>query len=139
VVSDKLTPEAAKELADKVIESTFIPKKIPALDDIDGQIASLGGALATALLTATDMPLHLLQPVVGELASQLVAQGVRQTEHVDPSAMHAPAWIVDGMRKQSVKVPEPPQHTEAEPYVVGTATAPTPPSRIAKKARAVRL
>lgn len=136
--AQRLTPEAAKALADKVIESQVVPKKIPACDDIDGQIKAIGGALASALLTATEMPLHMLQPVVGDLAAQLVALGVRQTEHVDPAALHAPTWITDGVRQQSVKLPDPPQPTEAEPVVVRTAEAPKCPKRISKAARAVR-
>ncbi|MBI3226636.1 MAG: hypothetical protein HYZ39_16440 [Mycolicibacterium cosmeticum] len=139
VSEDRITPEDAQALADKVIESEVIPKKIPAVDDIDGQTKAIGGALASALLTATEMPLHMLQPVVGDLAAQMVALGVRQTEHVDPSAIHAPAWITDGVRQQSVKLPDPPQHTEAEPAVAMTATAPEPPQRLSAKARAVRL
>lgn len=135
----RLTPESAKAVADKVIEQTVIPKKIPAADDIDAQTKALGGALASALLTATEMPLHLLQPVVGDLAAQLVALGVRQTEHVDTEAVHAPAWIVDGVRQESIKLPDPPQHTEGEPVVARTATAPKCPKRVAKAARAARL
>ena len=134
---DKLTPESAKALADKVIDKTFIPKKIPAVDDIDAQTKAIGGALASALLTATEMPIGTLQPIVGDLAAQLVALGIRQTEHIDPAALHAPAWITDGVRQQSVKLPDPPQHTEAEPFVARTATAPEPPSRIPKRAMAV--
>ncbi|OBB20620.1 hypothetical protein [Mycolicibacterium elephantis] len=130
--------ENAKALADKVIESGGIPKKIPAIDDIEAQTKALGGALASALLTATEMPLHTLQPVVADLAAQLVAYGVRQTEHIDPDAVHAPAWVTDGVRQQSVKVPEQPKVTEAQPHVVRTATAPTPPKRLPKAARAVR-
>lgn len=133
-----LTPESAKTLADKVIEETFVPKKIPAVDDIDAQTKAVGGALASALLTATEMPIGTLQPIVGDLAAQMVALGIRQTEHVDPAALHAPAWITDGVRQQSVKLPEPPRHTEAEPVVARTATAPEPPSRIRKKDWAVR-
>ncbi len=134
----ELTPEAAKAVADKVIESTVIPKKIPAADDIDGQIKALGGALASALLTATEMPLHVLQPVVADLAAQLVALGIRQTEHVDPAAIHAPAWVTDGMRQESIKLPEQPKHTEAQPVVARTAQAPNPPKRIHPTARAVK-
>jgi hypothetical protein len=133
-----LTPESVKALADKVIEQQFVPKKIPDIDDIDAQTKALGGALASALLTATEMPIHVLQPVVGDLAAQLVALGIRQTEHVDPDAVHAPAWITDGVRQESIKVPEQPQHTEAEPFVARVAEAPSPPKRIAKHARAVR-
>ena len=133
-----MTPEAAKALADKAIEQNVVPKKIPAADDIDGQTKAIGGALASALLTATEMPWHVLQPVVGDLAAQLVALGIRQTEHIDPAALHVPAWITDGVKQQSVKIPDPPQHTEAAPVVIRTATAPQPPKRIAKAARAVR-
>lgn len=128
-----------KAIADKVIDKTVIPKKIPAVDDIDGQTKALGGALASALLTATEMPLHMLQPVVADLAAQLVALGIRQTEHIDPDAVHAPAWVTDGVRQESVKLPDPPQHTEGEPVVARTATAPTCPKKLAKAARAVRL
>jgi hypothetical protein len=134
-----LTAESAKALADKVIEANVIPKRIPDADDIDGQTKAIGGALASALLTATEMPLHMLQPVVGDLAAQLVALGVRQTEYIDPEAVHAPAWITDGIKQESIKLPDPPQHTEAEPFVAQTATAPKCPKRVAKAARAVRL
>lgn len=136
--TEDLTPESAKALADHVIESTVIPKKVPALDDIDGQTQALGGALASALLTATEMPLHMLQPVVGDLAAQLVALGIRQTDLVDPEAVHAPAWITDGIRQESVKLPDPPQHTDGDSFVARTGEAPTAPKRIAKAARAVR-
>lgn len=135
----RLTPQAAKAIADKVIESEVVPKKIPDIDDVDGQIEALTGALASALLTATEMPLHMLQPVVADLAEQLVALGVRQTEHIDPGALHAPAWITDGVKQESVKLPDPPQHTGAEPFVARTATAPVCPKRIAKAARAVQV
>lgn len=133
-----LTPEAAKALADKAIETTVVPKKIPAVDDVEGQTMALVGALSSALLTATEFPVHVLQPVARPLAEQLVALGIRQTEHIDPDAIHAPAWITDGVKQQSIKVPDPPQHTEGEPHVERTAVAPACPKRIAKAARAVR-
>jgi hypothetical protein len=138
VVSEKLSPESAKAIADQVIDSAVVPKRIPSLDDIDGQTRALGGALASALLTATEMPLHMLQPVVGDLAAQLVALGIRQTELIDPNAVHAPAWITDGVKQESVKLPEPPQHTDGEPFVARTDEAPEIPNQIAKAARAVR-
>lgn len=138
-VPPQLTPESANSIADQVIADVVIPKKVPAVDDIDGQAKALGGALASALLTATEMPITTLQPVIGALASQLVALGVRQTEHVDPQAVHAPAWITDGVRQKSVVVPDPPQHTDGEPFTARTATAPTPPKRIPKHARATRV
>src|SRR5882757_188353 len=108
------------------MENSFVPKKIPHVEDIDAQTRAVGGALASALLTATEMPLHLLQPVVGDLAAQLVALGIRQTKHVDPEAIHAPHWITDGVRQHSVKLPDQPRHTEAEPVVARTAQAPKP-------------
>lgn len=135
---EQLTPEDAKALADKVIDSQIIPKKIPAFDDIDGQTKAVAGALASSCLTATEMPLTTLQPILVDLAKQMVALGIRQTEHVDPDAIHAPAWITDGVRQEAVKLPDPPQHTEGEPYVARTATAPTLPKRLSAKARAVR-
>lgn len=134
----RLSAKSAKAVADKVIEQSFIPKKVPAMDNIEAQEKALAGALASALLTATEMPLTMLQPVVADLASQLVALGVRQTKHVDPNAVHAPAWITDGVKQESMKIPDPPQHTDAEPVVAMTAEAPTPPKRIPKHARAVR-
>ena len=137
-MSEKLSPEDAKAIADQVIDSAVVPKRIPGLDDIDGQTRALGGALASALLTATEMPLHMLQPVVGDLAAQLVALGIRQTELIDPTAVHAPAWITDGVKQESVKLPEPPQHTDGEPFVARTDEAPEVPNRISKAARAVR-
>jgi hypothetical protein len=139
VVNEKhLSPESAKALADKVIDSHVVPKKVPAVDDVDGQTKAVGGALASALLTATEMPLHMLQPVVGDLAAQLVALGIRQTEHVDLEAVHAPAWITDGVRQESIKLPDPPKHTEAPPVVARTDEAPQPPKRIKAHARAVK-
>lgn len=134
-----LDPEAAKALADSVLDEHFVPKKIPDLDDVEEQTKALGGALASALLTATDMPVHTLQPVVADLAAQMVAFGVRQTEHVDPTAVHAPAWITDGIRQESIKVPPQPDHTEAEPPVARTSVGPEPPARISRAARAERL
>lgn len=137
-MSEELTPESAKAIADKVIETTVVPKKVPALDDVEGQTKAIGGALASALLTATEMPLHMLQPVVGDLSAQLVALGIRQTEYVDAAAVHAPAWVTDGVRQESIKLPPPPQHTDAEPFVARTDEAPAVPKRIARAARAVR-
>ena len=136
---DELTPEAAKAIADQVIDETVIPKKIPDVEDVEGQKTAIAGALASALLTATDMPLHMLQPAVADLSSQLVAFGVRQTDQIDSTAIHAPTWITDGVRQEAVQLPEQPQLTEAEPYVARTAVAPAPPKKIKAAARAVQL
>lgn len=136
--SEQITPEDAKALADKVIDEHVIPKKVPAFDDVDGQNKAIAGALASSLLTATEMPLHMLQPFIVDLAAQMRALGIRQTEHVDPDAIHAPAWITDGVRQEAIKLPDPPQHTDAEPFVARVATAPEPPKRFSAKARAVR-
>jgi hypothetical protein len=126
-------------LADKVIDDAqIIPKKIPAVDDVDAQTKAVGGALASAVLTATEMPIHMLQPVVGDLAAQLVALGIRQTEHIDPVAVHAPHWITDGVRQQSIKLPDQPEHTESQPVAARTAEAPKPPKVISDAARAVK-
>lgn len=135
----KLTPESAKALADKVIDAKSMPKKkVPPMDDLDAQTKALGGALSSALLTATEVPLTVLQPYVADVAAQMVAYGIRQTEHVDPEAVHAPAWITDGVRQESIKLPEQAQHTEAEPLEARTAEAPACPKRIKASARAVR-
>lgn len=140
----RLSPESEQVLVDKAqtldetMDTHFIPKKVPAVEDIDGQTKAVGGALASALLTATEMPLHTLQPVVADLAAQMVAFGIRQTKHVDPEAVHAPHWITDGVRQQSIKLPDPPKHTEAPPVVARTDEAPTPPKRIPHHARAVK-
>jgi hypothetical protein len=138
VTKPQLTPESAKALADKVIDGQVIPKKVPKVEDVDAQIKAVGGALASALLTATDVPITALQPEVGALASQLVALGIRQTKHVDPTAIHAPHWITNGMRQQSVKLPDQPVHTEAEPVTARTDEAPKPPKKIHHHARAVK-
>lgn len=134
-----MTPESAKAFTDSVIGNTTVQKKVPDVDDVDGQIKAICGALASALLTSTEMPLHVLQPVVTDMATQMVAYGVRQTEHADPDAVHAPAWITDGVRQESMVVPPQPAHTEAEPVEARTAEAPTCPKRIKTAARAVRL
>lgn len=135
----RLSPESAKAVADKVIETSFIPKKVPHVEDVDAQTKAVGGALASALLTATELPISTLQPVVADLAAQMVALGIRQTKHVDLEAVHAPAWITDGVRQESIKLPDQPQHTEAEPVEARTAEAPPCPKRIAHHARAVKL
>lgn len=136
----RLTPESAKALADQAIDAAVLPKKIPDVDDIEGQEKAVVGALSHALLFATEMPIATLQPLVGKISGYLVALGVRQTEHIDPEseAIKAPAWVVDGMREKSVKVPEQPNLVEAEPVVARTAEAPKPPKKIAPHARAVR-
>lgn len=136
--SRPLSAEAAKAVADKVIESAKVTKKVPAVGDVEGQTKAVAGALASALMTATEVPIHVLKPVVGDLAAQLVALGVRQTKHVDPDAVHAPTWIVDGVRDHAVRLPDPPKHTEGEPVVARTAVAPAVPRRISRATRAVR-
>ena len=135
----QLTPESLTALADAVVENHVIPKRIPEADDIDGQTKAVGGALASALLTATEMPLTTLQPVVGALAAQLVALGIRQTALIDPAAVRAPGWMVNAVRQESIVVPEQPQHTEGEPFTARVAEAPAPPKTIRSHAKAVRL
>lgn len=134
-----LTAESAKALADTVIQSATVPKKIPDFGDVEAQTKAMVGGLSSALLTATETPLNLPPPAVGAIAEQLIAYGWRQTEHIDSEAIYAPAWITDGVKQQSMKVPEQPPHTEAEPPEARTAEAPKCPKRIKKAARAVRL
>ncbi|WP_234788967.1 hypothetical protein [Mycolicibacterium iranicum] len=135
----RMSPESLTALTESVVEGAAIPKKIPAVDDLDGQRQSVVGALASALLTATEMPVSMSPEVVGLIADQLIAYGVRQTDQIDQNAIHAPAWITDGVRQEAIKQPEQPLPTESEPFTAQTATAPACPKRIAKAARAVRL
>ena len=137
--------DVAKALAGRIIGNMdvgtppAVKKKVPKVDDIEGQTKAVGAALADALVTATEVPVTVLQPVVGALAAQLVALGIRATEHADPDTVHAPAWIVQGMREQSMRPPTPPPTPDAKPIAARTAKAPTPPKRrIKATARAVR-
>lgn len=140
----QMDAETAKALADKLkmiptISRKKTPKakkKAPAVDDIDGQVKAVGAALGDALVTATDTPLTVLTPVVGALASQLVALGIRATKHVDDDAKHAPPWLVQGVREQSQKPKPPTPPVDAPPAAARTAKAPALPKRI--PARAVR-
>jgi hypothetical protein len=136
----RLTPESAKALADQTIDAAVLPKKIPDVDDIEGQKRAVVGALSHALLFATEMPISTLQPLLEPIAEYVIALGIRQTEHIDPAAdaIKAPAWVVDGMRDKAMKVPEQPNLVEAEPVVARTAEAPKCPKKIAHHARAVR-
>lgn len=136
----QLPAEVMQALADRIIGSADVgkppkvQKKVPVADDVEAQTKAVGAALADALVTATEVPVTVLQPVVGALAAQLVALGVRQTEHVDEDAVHAPNWIVQGMREQSMRIPDPPPTPDALPPVARTATAPTLPKRGATRA-----
>lgn len=131
----QLTAENAKALADRLMQKTNpgkvpkVAKKVPAVDNIDGQIKAVGAALADALVTATEVPVTVLQPVVGALAAQLVALGVRQTKHVDNDAVHAPAWIVQGMREQSATPTDQMRPADMPPAAARTAKAPSRPTR----------
>ena len=135
----ELTPESAKALADKVIDEHFIPKKVPDVEDDVAQEKAIAGALASSMLTSTDMPLTMLNDYIQPIAKQMRAYGIRQTKHVDREAAHVPHWITDGVRQNTMKVPEQPAHTEDAPVEARTAEAPKPPARIKKAARAVRL
>ena len=127
-----------EEAAGRAFDVRVFARRCPGLDVVGGTAGVKGGALASALLTATEMPIHTLQPYVGDLATQLVALGIRQTEHVDPEALNVPAWITDGVRQHSVQLPAQPEPTVAEPVVERVAVAPKCPKRIAKRARAGR-
>lgn len=110
--------------------------KVPELDDVDGQITALVGALSSALLTATDVPAMSLAPMLDPIARQLHAYGVRQTEHLDPEAVHAPSWLRDGAAARAMPVPEQPTMQHAEPPVAVVAEAPPIPKKIPAAAMA---
>lgn len=118
------------------INDITVPQKIPAMDDDEGQVKALVGALASALLTATEMPIHMLTDVLDPLARQMHAFGVRQTDLIDKSAIRAPTWITDGAKQMAQPVPEQQNHQEADPVVVRTAEAPPVPSKFPAGSRA---
>lgn len=132
-----LGPNDSTEPVD--INDITVPRKIPTPDDIAGQVKALTGALASALLTATETPIHMLYDVMDPIARQLVALGVRQTDRIDPDAVHAPAWITDGATQMAQPVPEQQNHQEAEPVVVRTAEAPKIPKRFPAGSRATPI
>lgn len=113
-----------------------VPRHIPEPDDIEGQVKAMTGALASALITATDNPIHMLTDVLDPLAKQLVALGIRQTAAIDPDAIHAPSWITDGATQMAQPVPEQPSPQTAEPVVVRTAEAPEIPTKFKAGMRA---
>lgn len=133
----RMGAEELKAMADRAVDEAAVPKKIPPIDDIEAQTKAMVGALSSAMLTATETPITMPPATIGVVAEQLIAYGIRQTEHVDADAIYAPTWITDGVRQEAVKVPPPPQHTEGEPYTAQTATAPKCPKRIPKASRAV--
>ena len=112
---------------------------IPDLDDKDGQINALHGALSSAMLTATEVPAVSLAPLLDPIVNQLHAYGIRQTDLVDPEAAHSPTWIRDGMKARSAQLPAPADHINGEPPVVRAVEAPTVPKRIPVKSRAKRI
>lgn len=116
-----------------------VPRHIPDLDDEEGQIKALTGALASALITATDNPIHMLTDVLDPLAKQLRALGIRQTDLIDPDAIHAPTWITDGATQMAQPVPEQPSPQTAEPIVVRTAEAPEIPTKFKAGMRAQEI
>lgn len=118
------------------IDDITVPRKIPEHDDIEGQRKAISGALASALLTATEMPIHMLIDVMDPIARQMVAYGVRQTDDIDAAAIFAPAWITDGAKQMAQPVPEQQNHQTAEPVVVRTAEAPPIPKRFPSGSRA---
>jgi hypothetical protein len=118
------------------IDDITVPRKIPAHEDIEGQQKAITGALASALLTATEMPIHMLIDVLDPIAKQMVAYGVRQTDAIDPAAIFAPGWITDGAKQMAQPVPEQQNHQAAEPVVVRTAEAPPIPKRFPSGSRA---
>jgi hypothetical protein len=107
-----------------VIDPKSSRRRFPHVDDIDGQTKAVGGALASALLTATEMPLHMLQPVVGIWQPNWWPTASGRPSTSTRRRCTRRHWITDGIRQQSVKLPEQPAHTEAEPVVARTDEAP---------------
>lgn len=132
--SGPLGPNDSTEPVDAA--TITVPRNIPALDDDEGQVKALTGALASALITATDNPIHMLNDVLDPLAKQLRALGIRQTDLIDPDAIHAPTWITDGATQMAMPVPEQPSAQTAEPVVTRTAEAPEVPSKFKAGQRA---
>ncbi|MGZ9829854.1 hypothetical protein ACXYTP_23355 [Tsukamurella ocularis] len=115
--------------------------KVPALDDLDGQRAALVGAVSSALLTSSEIPTMTLAPMLQPIVDQLLAYGVRQTDQVDPDAVHAPSWLREGARARAVEVPEQVNHhaVETEEVQARVAVAPPIPKKIPKAARASKV
>lgn len=113
--------------------------KVPALDDTEGQIAAIMGALSSAMLTATEVPAMSLAPMMQPIAEQMHAYGVRQTENIAADAVHAPSWLREGVKAQSQPVPERPNMHAPQREVVCAVEAPPIPKKIPKAARAVRV
>ena len=135
--SGPLGPNDATEPQDA--STLTVPRNIPPMDDEKGQIKAITGALASALITATDNPIHMLTDVLDPIAKQLVALGVRQTDLIDPDAIHAPTWITDGATQMAQPVPDQPSPQTAEPHVVRTAEAPEIPTKFKAGMRAQEI
>ncbi|TWS25346.1 hypothetical protein FK268_09135 [Tsukamurella sputi] len=116
-------------------------QKIPDLDDAEGQRAALVGALSSALITSSEIPTMTLAPMLQPIADQLLAYGVRQTDRVDPDAVHAPSWLREGAQARAVEVPEQVNHheVETEELQARVAEAPPIPKKIPKAARATSV
>lgn len=113
--------------------------KVPALDDTEGQITALSGALSSAMLTATDVPAMSLAPMLDPIVRQLHAYGVRQTDQIDGDAVHAPAWLREGVKAQAQPVPAQECAQLAAPPVARACEAPPIPKKIPKAARALKV
>lgn len=119
-----------------------VTRRIPAVDDLDAQIAAVRGALAGAMLTAAEMPLGVLEPYAQAMAERMVkGYGIRQTEHNDPDALPAPAWITSAFAEQTEPTPQEAASLFEPPPEQKTARvgqAPPIPKKIPKSARAHR-
>lgn len=115
--------------------------KVPELDDLEGQRAALVGALSSALITSSEVPTMTLAPMLQPIADQLLAYGVRQTDAIDPDAVHAPSWLREGAQARAVEVPEQVNHhaVETEEVQARVAEAPPIPKKVPKSARAAKV
>ena len=110
-------------------------KKIPALDDRDGQIQALTVALMIGLSNGGERGYTLIFTEVRGIAEMLYSFGVRQTEHVeqieiDPADL-LPGWMKEQVREQSEPVPVQPDLTAPQDTPL-VGEAPKPPKRIPK-------
>lgn len=114
-----------------------VERKLPEFDDVEGQVAACVGALSSALLTACEVPLGVLQPHVRALSEQMVAYGWRQTDLLDEDAVRAPAWVTAGVVDETQPVPvEPDLHDPDPEELARVDVAPKIPARIPRSALA---
>lgn len=108
-------------------------KKIPALDDRDGQIEVLTAGLLTCLISGGDQSYPVPLPEVSKIAALAYDCGIRQTaDKAEQINVSLPGWIKEQVREQSEPVPAQPDLTAPQDTPL-VGEAPKPPKRIPKK------